>query len=146
MIIVLLVFNHCFIEKIFDNTLEKNIIFQINNNFEMSNENTIKVNASYMQRFLHTRQPFPDNYIEDWFLSGMRLNYHVKVRSIQEVIKESLALLQTVSSVMLFNVIFFIIANEKMSIQPVYIIDIILFALCLISCIPLKISPKNFPV
>ena len=45
----------------------------------MSEDKTPKINPHYMQRFLHTEQPFPDNYIEDWFLQDMRLNYHVTI-------------------------------------------------------------------
>ena len=110
----------------------------------MSENKLPKIDPNYMQRFLHTEQPFPDNYIEDWFLQGMHLNYHVKQLPLKEVIIEALAMLQTISNVILFNWTFFLVSNESLSNQPILLLDILLFALCFISCILLKLSPSIF--
>ncbi|KAL7712063.1 Phosphatidylinositol N-acetylglucosaminyltransferase subunit C [Entamoeba marina] len=101
---------------------------------------TPEVSPFYMQKFLHTEQPFPDNYIEDWFLSGMKINAHLEIQPLSNVVFESFALTQQMSSVILFLCVFLLTTDGVVSLRTVYMTDVFLITACFLSCIPLKIS------
>ncbi|EKE39699.1 phosphatidylinositol N-acetylglucosaminyltransferase subunit C, putative [Entamoeba nuttalli P19] len=113
------------------------------NSFQ-TNSPTPEVSPYYMNKYLHTEQPFPDNYIEDWFLGGMRVNYHLDVLPLKDIVRESLALSQQISTVIMYICIFLLTAHEMLPVRGVYVADIILLSMCFLSCIPLKISPTVF--
>ncbi|ELP93874.1 phosphatidylinositol N-acetylglucosaminyltransferase subunit C, putative [Entamoeba invadens IP1] len=105
---------------------------------------TPEVDPNYMFKYLHTEQQFPDNYIEEWFLEGMRVNYHLQVLPLTDVLRESLALSQQISTVVLYITVFMLTGSSTIQLQTVYWADIFLLLLCYVSCVPLKISPQKF--
>lgn len=105
---------------------------------------TPEVTPYFMKKFLHTEQPFPDNYIEQWFLSQLRVNFHLEIMPLKKVIVESLALTQQITTVVLYLTMFLLTANTSISIRTVYVIDCFLLIMCFFACIPLRLSPWTF--
>ena len=102
------------------------------------------VHSDYMKKFLHTEQPYPDNYIEEWFLSSVQYNAHLHVQPISNTIYESLAVTQQISTVVLFICLFLTSSMNLITQEMTVYIDVALLIMCYVSCIPLNLPFSTY--
>ena len=97
-----------------------------------------------MEKVLYVEQPFPDNYIESWFLTGMKVNAHLEIQTFLDVVYDSFSLIQQFSSVILFVCVFCLLSNRTFSAESVLLIDALTLLVCVSTFIRLKTPHRIF--
>ncbi|CCW60038.1 unnamed protein product [Phytomonas sp. EM1] len=80
------------------------------------------------QKILYERQPFEDNYVDPLqFLEELRQNEHLKTYEYTEVVKNTFAITQQISIVILFACAFSMLLNQTVNHYTILYVDLAVF-------------------
>ncbi|CCW66987.1 unnamed protein product [Phytomonas sp. Hart1] len=97
------------------------------------------------QKILYEKQPFEDNYVDpQQFLEDLRQNEHLTTYEYTEVVKNTFAITQQISIVILFACAFSMLLNQTMNHYTILYVDLAVFFLTIVVYFQLKTMRVNY--